>query len=130
MLVIDDDADARKLLTTALEAHGFSVETAEDGANGLTKASQGQPGLILLDMNMPGMDGFAVLRALKENQATADIPVITMTGMSGLNTTTRARVLALGASDFIAKPFDLNMLVTEIKLFLAEQQADQEDLPE
>jgi DNA-binding response OmpR family regulator len=49
--------------------------------------------------------------------------------MSGLNTTARARVLALGASDFIAKPFDLNMLVTEIKLFLAEQQADQEDLP-
>ena len=59
---------------------------------------------------MPGMDGFAVLRALKESQATADIPVIAMTGSPDLKTTARARVLALGASDFIAKPFDMDRL--------------------
>ena len=69
----------------------------------------------------PGAEGFVILRALKESQATKDIPVIAMTGSPDLNTTARARVLALGAADFIAKPFDLNMLVTEIGLFLATE---------
>jgi CheY-like chemotaxis protein len=75
--------------------------------------------LILLDIRLPGTDGFDVLRMLKATQATADIPVIAMTGQADLKSTARARVLALGASDFIAKPFDLTRLVEEIKVFLA-----------
>jgi len=117
--VIDDDAGVRQLLKTALENQGTSVEAVGDGGAGLSWAGDHQPGLILLDMNLPGTDGFTILRSLKESQATKDIPVIAMTGSSDLNTTARARVLALGAADFIAKPFDLNMLVTEIGLFLA-----------
>jgi DNA-binding response OmpR family regulator len=127
LLIVDDDADVRRLLGEALEKQDFLVETAGDGASGLTQANECRPGLILLDLHMPGLDGFAVLRALKESEATADIPVIAMTGSPGLiprttrdpETTARARVLALGASDFITKPFDLNMLVEEIRLFLA-----------
>jgi DNA-binding response OmpR family regulator len=65
------------------------------------------------------MDGFAVLRALKASKATADIPVIAMTGSPDLRTDARARVLALGAADFVAKPFDIDMLVEEVRLFLA-----------
>ena len=119
VLVIDDDADVRRLLQTALEKQGFEVETAGDGESGLALAGEHSPGLILLDLTMPGMDGFAVLQALKESPATAEIPVIAMTGSPGLKTTARARVLSLGASDFVAKPFDLQMLVEEIRLFLA-----------
>jgi CheY-like chemotaxis protein len=119
VLVIDDDVGVRQLLKTALENQGTSVEAVGDGGAGLSWAGDHQPGLILLDMNLPGTDGFTILRSLKESQATKDIPVIAMTGSSDLNTTARARVLALGAADFIAKPFDLNMLVTEIGLFLA-----------
>ena len=76
------------------------------------------PGLILLDMRLPGMDGFAVLQALKKEEATSDIPVIAMTGSPELRTNARARVLTLGAADFISKPFDISMLVEEVKLFL------------
>ena len=121
VLVIDDDPDVLKLLEAALEKQGFLVETAADGESGLARAGEDNPGLILLDLTMPGMDGFAVLQALKESPATAEIPVIVMTGSPGLKTTARARVLALGASDFVAKPFDLPMLVEEIRLFLAAQ---------
>jgi PAS domain S-box-containing protein len=121
VLVIDDDADVRQLLKTALENQGTSVEAVGDGGAGLAWAGEHHPGLILLDMNLPETDGFSILRSLKESQATKDIPVIAMTGSPDLKTAARARVLALGAADFIAKPFDLNMLVTEIGLFLSTE---------
>jgi signal transduction histidine kinase/CheY-like chemotaxis protein len=121
VLVIDDDAEVRQLLKTALENQGTSVEAVGDGEAGLAWAGNHHPGLILLDMNLPGSDGFAILRAMKESPATKDIPVIAMTGSPDLKTAARARVLALGAADFITKPFDLNMLVTEIGLFLSTQ---------
>jgi PAS domain S-box-containing protein len=118
VLVIDDDQDTCKLLSAALTERGFQVETASDGESGLERAKEGHPGLILLDMRMPGMDGFSVLRSLKNLPATAEIPVIAMTGSHDLKTTARARLLALGASDFITKPFDMNMLVEEIRIFI------------
>jgi PAS domain S-box-containing protein len=119
VLVIDDDADVCVLLQSVLTKQGFEVETASGGESGLAQATSRRPALILLDMRMPGMDGFAVLQALKASPATADVPVIAMTGSPEFKTTARARVLALGAADFIAKPFDINMLVEEIKVFLA-----------
>jgi len=121
VLVIDDDPSVRRLLEAALEKQGFPVETAGDGESGLVLAGEHHPGLILLDLSMPGMDGYTVLQALKDSEPTAEIPVIAMTGSPGLKTTARARVLALGASDFITKPFDLPMLVEEVKLFLDAQ---------
>jgi PAS domain S-box-containing protein len=119
VLVIDDDAGVRSLLETALARQGFEVDTAADCESGMALAGARRPGLILLDIRLPGTDGFDVLRMLKATQATADIPVIAMTGQADLKSTARARVLALGASDFIAKPFDLTRLVEEIKVFLA-----------
>jgi PAS domain S-box-containing protein len=124
VLVIDDDPGVRILLRAALEKRGFEVTTAEDGEKGLAQAREHHPGLILLDMRMPGLDGFAVLRALKDDPATAEIPVIAMTGSPDLKTTARARVLALGASDFIAKPFDMDMLVEEIRLFINDRKSE------
>jgi signal transduction histidine kinase/DNA-binding response OmpR family regulator len=118
VLVIDDEAGVRSILESAIKEQGLDVETAAGGEEGLALAVTRRPGLILLDIQMPGMDGFAVLQALKENRAVADIPVIMMTGSSELTHQTRARVLAMGASDLIARPFNLDMLVDEIRLFL------------
>jgi CheY-like chemotaxis protein len=120
--VIEDDPGTRELLRTAIEKRGLEVSFAPDGATGLAMAWEQQPGLILLDLRLHGMDGFAVLQALKQNAATAAIPVITMTASEGLNAGTRARVLALGASDFVTKPFDLDMLAQEILMFVPKEE--------
>jgi signal transduction histidine kinase/DNA-binding response OmpR family regulator len=122
LLVIDDDADVRMLLSTKLQKAGLRVETAPDGETGLVKAQAQHPSLILLDMHLPGMDGFSVLQALKNQRETADIPIIAMTGSPDLKTNARARFLALGASDFITKPFDMERLVKEIHIFINTQE--------
>ncbi len=119
VLVIDDDPDVRRLLEAALSATGLSVELAADGETGLARAAAHPPDLILLDLHLPGMDGFAVLHALKAAEQTADIPVVAISGSPDLKATARARVLALGGADLIAKPFDMGQLVQEIRLFLA-----------
>jgi CheY-like chemotaxis protein len=119
VLIIDDDADVRSWLQTMLGEKGFAVATAADGETGLVQARAHRPGVILLDVQLPGMDGFSVLQALKEDERTADIPVIAMTGNPDLRTAARPRVLALGASDIVAKPFDVGMLVEELEIFLA-----------
>jgi PAS domain S-box-containing protein len=122
VLVVEDDASTRELLSAALQKRGFEVLLAEDGASGLAVARGEQPGLVLLDLRLPGMDGLAVLQALKQEPATAAIPVITMTGSEGLNDGIRARVLSLGASDFVTKPFDLDMLIQEILVFVQQEE--------
>ena len=122
VLVVEDDASTRELLSVALHKRGFEVLLAEDGASGLAVAKGERPDLILLDLRLPGMDGLAVLQALKQEPGTAAIPVITMTGSEGLNDGTRARVLSLGASDFVTKPFDLDMLIQEIFVFVQQEE--------
>jgi PAS domain S-box-containing protein len=118
VLLIDDDSDVRALLKTALEEQGLAVEVAEDGEQGLKQVAAQRPGLILLDMRLPDMDGFALLKSLKATPATADIPVIALTGSGDLKTEARARVLALGGTDLISMPIDADRLVAEVKLFL------------
>jgi DNA-binding response OmpR family regulator len=118
VLLIDDDFGVRTLLKSELEKQGLVVHMAEDGEQGLQEAVARRPGVILLDMRLPDMDGFAVLKALKAEPTTATIPIIAMSGSTDLKTEARARVLALGGSDLIAKPIDANMLVEEVKVFL------------
>lgn len=102
-LVIDDDALIREMVKDALEP-AWRVETAEDASLGLHMAAEIQPALILLDVQMPGMDGFAACRRLKDDFATADIPVLFLSGLTTLED--RLAGLEAGAEDFIAKPFD------------------------
>jgi DNA-binding response OmpR family regulator len=127
LLVIDDDADVLFLLKAALEKQGFIVQTAPNGEQGLAQAREHHPSLIMLDMHMPIMDGFAVLQALKASQETAEIPVIAMTGSPELKTNARARFLALGASDFITKPFDMHSLVEEIRIFITVKEENDDN---
>jgi len=103
----------------ALTRQGFEVLEAADGPAGLALARQAQPGLILLDLRLPGMDGFAVLEELKGDPYTAQLPVVAITGSEGFIAGARARVLALGAADFIEKPLDIDLLIQEVRALTA-----------
>jgi len=105
VLVIDDDATVQDLLRRSLNRDGFRVETASDGATGLARARELRPAIITLDVMMPGMDGWEVLAALKEDPETADIPVIVVSIVDE-----RGLGFSLGAADYLTKPLDFSRL--------------------
>ena len=105
VLVIDDDATVQDLLRRSLNRDGFRVETASDGATGLARARELRPAIITLDVMMPGMDGWEVLAALKEDPETADIPVIVVSIVDE-----RGLGFSLGAADYLTKPLNFSRL--------------------
>jgi len=114
VLVVDDDKETQQLLRTALRARGLTVRATRQGDRALRLAQELHPGLILLDLKLPGMDGFAVLEQLKGNTRTADIPVIVMTGSFSETEGKAQAVEALGALRFLTKPFSVEELAEEI----------------
>ena len=105
VLVIDDDSTVQDLLRRSLNRDGFRVETAPDGMSGLARARELHPDIITLDVMMPGMDGWEVLAALKEDPETADIPVIVVSLVDE-----RGLGFSLGAADYLTKPLDFSRL--------------------
>jgi CheY-like chemotaxis protein len=105
VLVIDDDEAARDLMRQFLAREGFDVVTARHGAEGLEVARRQRPGLITLDVLMPGLDGWDVLRQLKADPELAAIPVVMLTILDEKN-----KGFALGAADYMTKPFDRDRL--------------------
>jgi DNA-binding response OmpR family regulator len=115
VLVIDDEAPIRLLCRVNLEAEGMEVIEAGDGPKGLAQARSEQPTVILLDVMMPGLDGWRVAEELLDDPATARIPIIFLTARAELRD--RARGLDLGGIDYVTKPFnpvDLAPLVREL----------------
>jgi signal transduction histidine kinase/CheY-like chemotaxis protein len=110
VLVIDDEAAVRDLMQRFLAREGFRVVTAAGGEEGLRRARELRPDAITLDVMMPGMDGWAVLSALKADPDLADVPVIMLTIVDDRNLG-----YALGASDYLTKPIDRDRLVTVLK---------------
>src|SRR5215472_16247033 len=109
VLVVDDLVPNVKLLAAKLQAEYFDVITALSGAEALEKVAQSPPDLILLDVMMPGMDGFEVCQRLKSDPKTTHIPIVMVTALS--DTENRVRGLEAGADDFLTKP------VNDIALF-------------
>jgi DNA-binding response OmpR family regulator len=112
VLVIDDEAPIRLLCRVNLEAAGMEVREAEDGLVGLAAARAERPDVILLDVMMPGMDGWQVLEELLGDEGTRDIPIVFLTARAELRD--QARGLELGGVDYVTKPFnpvDLGPLV-------------------
>src|SRR5258707_3738097 len=105
VLVADDEVHTTVMLARIFEREGYRIHTANDGATALDAAQKLLPDLILLDIQMPLMDGFEVLSALRENPLTATIPTIIVTAKARQPTDV-AHGLNLGADDFIHKPFD------------------------
>ncbi len=104
VLVIDDEAPIRLLCRVNLEAEGMNVLEAQDGPSGVAKAKGDRPDVILLDVMMPGLDGWRVAEALLEDPATRDIPIVFLTARAEFRD--RARGLDIGGVDYITKPFN------------------------
>ena len=104
VLVIDDEAPIRLLCRVNLEAEKMEVLEAEDGTQGLELAKSEQPDVILLDVMMPGLDGWEVLHRLLEDEQTKEIPIVFLTARAELRD--RARGLELGGVDYVTKPFN------------------------
>jgi DNA-binding response OmpR family regulator len=104
ILVIDDEKLLVKSTCMALSFSGFDAQGVLDGEEGVRKAAEFGPDLILLDIMMPGLDGWQVLGKLKENPATKNIPVVIFSAKEHSNGTELAR--SRGAADYLAKPFD------------------------
>ncbi|MFH1360547.1 MAG: response regulator [Candidatus Omnitrophota bacterium] len=103
ILVIDDEMNIVKMVQSRLKASGYDVITAIDGKDGIAKAKQEKPDLIILDIMMPQMDGYEALGKLKESEETKFIPVIMFTAKAESDSVSQA--LDLGAVDYIVKPF-------------------------
>jgi len=114
ILFIDDEQDIRKLIRFILERQGYRVLTAENGAVGLAMSTTEHPDVILLDLMMPTMNGHEVLRRLKANPVTQDIPVIVLTAMGADKDA--ALSLELGAVSHMEKPYQAKELMEEIKI--------------
>ncbi len=110
LLLIDDDPAIHDLLLRTLEPAGFKVSSARGGEEGLERARDELPDAIILDVVMPGMDGWSVLTALKRDPSTHDIPVIMLTFLQS-----RSAGLALGAADFLVKPVETSRLVQVVR---------------
>lgn len=120
VLLIDDSIDTHRLLRARLKHEAMELLDASSGEDGLATAKQAKPSLILLDLDMPGMDGFTVLRQLKADSATATIPVVVLSGTR--ESEDRITAFDLGASDFITKnlndPADLAELRARLRAAL------------
>ena len=111
ILIVDDNEDILSLLSSILKLEGYKTDTAENGRSALEKIRPGSPGLVLLDVKLPDMDGMDVLE--KARKANADLPVIMITGFGDVKGAVRA--MKLGAYDYITKPFDNDELMIVIK---------------
>ena len=118
ILIVDDYQDALDIWAIYLKGSGYRVSTAADGASAIASARQLLPDLIVLDLELPGMSGFEVARALRANAETADIPLIAATGYSHLRQLDLAREVGFDA--VVVKPCDPDQLVTEIERLITE----------
>ncbi|MFH1353235.1 MAG: response regulator [bacterium] len=113
ILIIDDETDTANLIKLYLEDKGFKTIVALNGPDGVNLAKEKRPDLILLDLRMPGMDGFSVMKVLKMDKETEKIPVIILTGHDTKGY--REKCLMLGATEYLTKPFTEDDLTKEIE---------------
>jgi two-component system cell cycle response regulator DivK len=121
VLIVEDNAMNRTLLRDVLVYHGYSVLEAENGVDGLSMAKEHLPDVVLLDIQMPLMDGFRVLKGLRGSTETGWVPVIALTSCAMCGD--KERILAAGFDGFIAKPIDTRMLPSIIQDAMAKVEA-------
>jgi DNA-binding response OmpR family regulator len=115
VLIAEDTEDTAELLGDLLSKNGYEVSHAWNGYETLAAARRDQPGLILLDLRMPGMDGYEALTRLKKDPETREIPILVMSAHAADPVQERLRLRAMGAEDFLSKPFSLEMLLREVE---------------
>jgi DNA-binding response OmpR family regulator len=122
ILIADDEPDLRRMLVAYLAAEGFETSVAADGKQALERARADRPDLIVLDVGMPGVDGFEVLRRIR---ADSDVPVIMLTARS--EEVDRVVGLTVGADDYVTKPFSPRELAARIKAVLRRGRRPSDD---
>jgi CheY-like chemotaxis protein len=120
ILVVDDLADNLFLLQTLLETEGYRVETADSGQAALSKLCKSPPDLVLLDVMMPGMDGYEVTRQIRQNADLSCIPILLITAY---DQESAEAGLAAGANDFIHKPINFDELMQRMQALLNQSAA-------
>ncbi len=118
ILVIDDEESSQKLLRDMLVPHDYEIWVASDGEDGIQIAKKQNPDLIILDVRLPGMDGFKVQEILSQDESTKKIPVIFVTVKAGIKETLRA--MTHGAVGYIEKPFSVKRLIGKVKAILSK----------
>ncbi len=120
ILVIDDHEDSLKIFTRLIAREGYEVILANDGHEGLRKIGRYLPDLILLDVNLPGIDGFEIFRAIKSSSALCSIPVLMIT--AGIDPVLQEQSLNTGAEEFLCKPIRSSDLMAKIRRYLDERR--------
>jgi DNA-binding response OmpR family regulator len=127
ILVVDDEPDIRQLVDEALSASGFQVETACDGEEALRKGALLLPDLVLLDVMMPRIDGFATYERLRARPVSLTCPIIFLTAKREIND--KLLGFEKGAADYITKPFHIKELIARVKVHLNELGPTKGDVP-
>jgi DNA-binding response OmpR family regulator len=121
VLLVDDEDQLRRVMKDLLEREGYLVHEARDGVQALDQVDRVAPDIIVLDLNLPGLDGYGVLAKLRSRPTTQDIPVIVLTAKGDEDN--EVRVFELGADDFLTKPFRARALSARLDAVLSRRRA-------
>ena len=127
VMIVDDSVTVRKVTSRLMERHGWEVVTAKDGLDALRQLQDIYPDIVLLDIEMPRMDGFEVLRSVRRDERLAALPIIMITSRTGEKHQQQAK--ALGVNDFLGKPFQEASLLSSIEDVLAAAQTIRQESP-
>jgi CheY-like chemotaxis protein len=119
ILIVEDHSDSREALKTLFEAFGYAVSEAANGREAIARASADHPNLVLMDIMMPEVDGFAATRAIREIPELRGTPIIAVTAMDG----TRELAMEAGMSDYVLKPVDIRGLLAKVSGWLKPLEA-------
>jgi DNA-binding response OmpR family regulator len=121
VLLVEDEEQLRRVMKDLLQREGYRVAEARDGIQALDEVDRFAPDVIILDLNLPGLDGYGVLAQLRSRPATREIPVLVLTAKGDEDN--EVRVFELGADDFVTKPFRARSLTARIEAVLARRRA-------
>jgi two-component system alkaline phosphatase synthesis response regulator PhoP len=127
IIIVEDDEDIADSIRYNLDREGFRVRVAATGEDALSLILNGPPNLILLDLNLPGMNGFEICRRLRAEPSTATIPILMLTART--DETDKVLGLNMGADDYITKPFSMRELVARVNAALRRSEGSQIDRP-
>ncbi len=117
VLIVDDSPTVRKFVSVSLSMQGFSVVVACDGMDALEKLPQSKFDLVITDLNMPNMDGFELIKALRENADYKDLPVIILTSLG--DEANKEQGAKLGVNSYVVKPFSLEKIQYEVSKYVS-----------
>ena len=121
VLLVEDEEQLRRVMKDLLQREGYRVAEARDGVQALDEVDRFAPDVIILDLNLPGLDGYGVLSQLRSRPATREIPVMVLTAKGDEDN--EVRVFELGADDFVTKPFRARALTARLEAVLSRRRA-------